>query len=68
MFVNTSNVHEEPTLPETEMVTDSITTSVEQKSEFQALPLPEGGLPEGWTQEQWAHYGHQYIDALSSRQ
>ena len=50
------------------MVTDSITTSVEQKSEFQALPLPEGGLPEGWTQEQWAHYGHQYIDALSSRQ
>jgi len=24
------------------------------------LPLPSGGLPEGWTMEQWAHYGHQY--------
>jgi LPXTG-motif cell wall-anchored protein len=24
------------------------------------LPLPEGGLPEGWTMEQWEHYGHQY--------
>ena len=24
------------------------------------LPLPPGGLPEGWTMEQWAHYGHQY--------
>ena len=25
-----------------------------------ALPLPPGGLPEGWTMEQWAYYGHQY--------
>ena len=25
-----------------------------------ALPLPPGGLPVGWTMEQWAHYGHQY--------
>ena len=24
------------------------------------LPLPPGGLPVGWTMEQWAHYGHQY--------
>ena len=68
MFVTTSNMPEEPSLPETEMVTDSITTPVEQISESQALPLPEGGLPEGWTQEQWTHYGHQYIDALSSHQ
>jgi hypothetical protein len=67
MFV-TTNMPEEPTLPETEMVTDSITTPVEQISESQALPLPEGGLPEGWTQEQWTHYGHQYLDALSSHQ
>ena len=26
----------------------------------ESLPLPEGGLPEGWTMEQWEHYGHQY--------
>ena len=25
-------------------------------------PLPEGGLPPGWTQEQWAYYGQQYLD------
>jgi thiol-disulfide isomerase/thioredoxin len=24
------------------------------------LPLPPGGLPAGWSMEQWAHYGHQY--------
>jgi len=26
----------------------------------ETLPLPEGGLPVGWTMEQWEHYGHQY--------
>ena len=28
-------------------------------------PIPTGGLPEGWTVEQWAHYGHQYLEAQS---
>ena len=26
-------------------------------------PLPESGLPEGWTMEQWEHYGHQWLDS-----
>lgn len=25
-----------------------------------AAPLPPGGLPDGWTMEQWQHYGEQY--------
>lgn len=25
-------------------------------------PLPEGGLPPGWTEEQWTYYGQQYLD------
>ncbi len=25
-------------------------------------PLPDGGLPEGWTMEQWEHYGQQWLD------
>ena len=25
-------------------------------------PLPETGLPPGWTQEQWQYYGQQYLD------
>ncbi len=24
-------------------------------------PLPPEGLPDGWTMEQWEHYGHEYI-------
>ena len=25
-------------------------------------PLPPGGLPAGWTMEQWQHYGHEYLE------
>jgi len=25
-------------------------------------PLPSGGLPEGWTLDQWKHYGQQWLD------
>ena len=25
-------------------------------------PIPENGLPDGWSEEQWHHYGQQYLD------
>ena len=28
-------------------------------------PLPPTGLPEGWTQEQWNHFGWKYIEGFS---
>ena len=30
-------------------------------------PLPPTGLPEGWTQEQWNHFGWMYIDGFSKK-
>ena len=27
----------------------------------QRTPIPDDGLPEGWTEEQWQHYGYQYL-------
>ena len=27
-------------------------------------PLPPGGLPDGWTMEQWQHYGEQYLQRM----
>ena len=27
-------------------------------------PLPPGGLPAGWTMEQWNHYGEQYLQRM----
>ena len=31
-------------------------------------PLPPTGLPEGWTMEQWSHYGHQYMQTQLGQQ
>ena len=27
-------------------------------------PIPASGLPEGWTMEQWAYYGEQYLASM----
>lgn len=27
-------------------------------------PLPPGGLPDGWTMDQWIHYGEQYLQRM----
>jgi hypothetical protein len=29
--------------------------------------IPAEGLPNGWTIEQWGHYGQQYLDAQGSQ-
>ena len=31
-------------------------------------PLPPGGLPAGWSMEQWTYYGQQYLDRLNHQQ
>ena len=66
MFATTFAAPEEHALIDTEVQTQPAPTAVETTIESEGLPLPEGGLPEGWTQEQWLHYGHQYIEAQSS--
>ena len=30
-------------------------------------PIPEGGIPDGWTIEKWNHYGQQWLDNLSEQ-
>ena len=34
---------------------------VSQPQQAQGPPLPPGGLPPGWTMEQWQYYGHQWL-------
>ena len=65
-FVTSIDKSEGLAVPGPEMVTDSNTIPEPHVAEIQGLPLPESGLPEGWTHEQWLHYGHQYLDAQSS--
>ena len=33
----------------------------------EAPPLPEGGLPEGWTMDQWKWYGHEYLAKMGNQ-
>ena len=37
------------------------TVDFEQQEEIHP-PLPEGGLPSGWTMEQWKYYGEEYLE------
>ena len=48
-----------PTLPVTE---EPVTVPLIE----QGPAIPEDGIPEGWTAEQWSHYGQQYLDAQAS--
>ena len=50
-----------PPMPPEENVEEN-QISVEEKVPLGAPELPESGLPEGWTMEQWAHYGQAWID------
>ena len=43
----------------------SVATLPQMEAAIQGPPLPATGLPEGWTMEQWHHYGQQYLDELA---
>jgi hypothetical protein len=58
LFGETGPVTSLPTMPE--MATP------EPVLESNAPPLPVGGLPPGWTMEQWNHYGAQWLAQQAS--
>ena len=35
---------------------------VPEPEAISAPPVPAAGLPEGWTMDQWSHYGQQWLD------
>ena len=42
--------------------TSTASTDLQSPTPAAGPPLPEGGLPAGWTHEQWQYYGQQYLD------
>ena len=51
--------------PVSQTATQIQQTSVELQSSSPALP--ETGLPDGWSMEQWEHYGQQYLDRIGKQ-
>ena len=41
---------------------DEISPTVE--SNIDLPPIPEDGLPEGWSEDQWHHFGQEYLDSM----
>jgi len=53
-----------PDIPEDKSQEDQPVIDFEQQVEVYP-PLPESGLPEGWTMDQWKYYGEQWLDRQS---
>ena len=47
---------------EAEAAADPAPSSATPERPSEAPPLPEGGLPDGWTMDQWQWYGHEWLE------
>jgi hypothetical protein len=52
-----------PPVTQTNTILQQPTVNIESASPT----LPDNGLPEGWSIEQWQHYGQQYLDRLGKQ-
>lgn len=43
----------------------SISENIPTQNDSIPPPIPEDGLPEGWSEQQWQHFGQQYLDSIS---
>ena len=49
-------------VPELEEASSHTETQSADHRAASGPPVPEGGIPAGWTEEQWQYYGQQYLD------
>ena len=63
MYGGTKEIFEQPPPPIPVKQRDEEVTEVGAESISEEIPpIPETGLPDGWTMEQWAHYGKRWLD------
>ena len=60
MYGGTQEMFEQPPAPSAPSPPEDLTS---QASGALGPPVPESGLPEGWTMEQWQHYGQKWLDS-----
>ena len=59
MYGGSKELFQQPPLPPS----NPTEREPEPAQEDAVLPVPEGGLPEGWTMEQWQYYGKQWLES-----
>ena len=57
---------EQPAMMDSWPVTAPVTAPQPEPDNLSGPPLPVGGLPEGWTMEQWAYYGEQFLESQNA--
>ena len=48
--------------PISQTIDQPVTIEMSSSEPTHGPPIPEEGLPPGWTIEQWQYYGQQYLD------
>ncbi len=62
MYGGSKDLFEQPPPPK---IPDATPTSADL--ETSGPPVPEDGLPEGWTMEQWQYYGQKWLDSQKDK-
>jgi hypothetical protein len=63
IYGDSSSIEDIAGMPQTQAPVEEVAAAAPETSQppAQTAPLPEGGLPAGWTMEQWQWYGHEWL-------
>jgi len=62
IYDESSSIEDIAGMPQTQAVVEEAAPDpAPNQPPAQTAPLPEGGLPAGWTMEQWRWYGHEWL-------
>ncbi len=61
IYGDASSIEDIAGMPQTTAPVAEVAVAATPQPPAQTAPLPEGGLPAGWTMEQWQWYGHEWL-------
>ncbi len=61
IYGDASSIEDIAGMPQTQAPVAEVAVAATPQPPAQTAPLPEGGLPAGWTMEQWQWYGHEWL-------
>tara|TARA_B110000438_G_scaffold27717_1_gene26639 strand:- start:5978 stop:6790 length:813 start_codon:yes stop_codon:yes gene_type:complete len=63
IYGDSSSIEDIAGMPQAQAPVEEVAAAAPESNQppAQTAPLPEGGLPAGWTMEQWQWYGHEWL-------